>query len=235
MSTPLPDRAVAPPAQRIRDAATIILLERHTGVPRVLMGQRGAKAAFLPDKFVFPGGAVDDADLDLLPATPSDPETRTRLARWAKERVAHALPYTALRELWEEAGVMLAEEGTWPNARPVPESWVAFADAKCVPRVEPLRLFFRAVTPEGRPRRFDARFFILDLSDAGLEIDAIGKTDGELSHVQWLTLAEVRALPLSFVTQVVLSELEAQLAAPDRPRRVPFFQHGADGSHFRML
>ena len=42
----------------IRNAATVILLRDRLENPRVLMGQRGAKAAFMPNKFVFPGGAV---------------------------------------------------------------------------------------------------------------------------------------------------------------------------------
>ena len=43
----------------LRDAATVIVLRDRDTRPRVLMGQRGAKAAFMPNKFVFPGGAVD--------------------------------------------------------------------------------------------------------------------------------------------------------------------------------
>ena len=43
----------------IRNAATVILLRDRLENPRVLMGQRGANAAFMPNKFVFPGGAVD--------------------------------------------------------------------------------------------------------------------------------------------------------------------------------
>jgi len=46
----------------VRDAATVIVL-RDPDRPHVLMGQRGKTAAFMPDKFVFPGGAVDAAYL----------------------------------------------------------------------------------------------------------------------------------------------------------------------------
>ena len=46
----------------VRNAATVIVLRDRLEKPAILMGQRGAKAAFMPNKFVFPGGAVDAAD-----------------------------------------------------------------------------------------------------------------------------------------------------------------------------
>ncbi|MEP2844742.1 MAG: DNA mismatch repair protein MutT, partial [Alphaproteobacteria bacterium] len=47
---------------KIRNAATVIVLRDRHVTPHILMGQRGAKAAFMPNKFVFPGGAVDATD-----------------------------------------------------------------------------------------------------------------------------------------------------------------------------
>ena len=55
---------------QIRNAATVIVLRDRTTFPSILMGQRGSKAAFMPNKFVFPGGAVDAGDSDVALGTP---------------------------------------------------------------------------------------------------------------------------------------------------------------------
>ncbi|MFP4406139.1 MAG: DNA mismatch repair protein MutT, partial [Rhodosalinus sp.] len=53
------DTAGAEDKSRVRDAATVIVLRDRDTRPRILMGQRGSAAAFMPNKVVFPGGAVD--------------------------------------------------------------------------------------------------------------------------------------------------------------------------------
>jgi 8-oxo-dGTP pyrophosphatase MutT (NUDIX family) len=194
----------------VRDAASLILVRRTAAGPQVLMGQRGAAAAFMPDKFVFPGGAVD-ADDRLLDGDPAPlAATLARLAVETAPELVRALPRAAVRELWEETGLMLG----------VPDAGA---------------LVFRAVTPPGRPRRFDARFFVAEAEAvAGAHDDFAGAGD-ELTHLQWLGLAAARVLPLPFITEVVLSEVEAVLGDPDPGRPVPFFFQGPGGPAFRML
>lgn len=212
-----------------------MLLRTDGAAPRVLMGQRGSSAVFMPDKFVFPGGAVDPGDIGFLDGAPEDSETRTRLAARSGAEIARALPYTAVRELWEETGILLGRPGSPPAEKPVPAAWQGFIDEGLLPDVAPLRLIFRAVTPPKRPRRFDARFFLVNAGEAQLAADELSGGDGELAHLQWLEIAKARRLPLPFITEVVLAELEAALAEPDGPRRVPFFDHTPAGSQFRML
>lgn len=85
----------------IRDAATVIVLRREgPGGAAVLMGRRGAGAAFMPSKFVFPGGAVDPGDAAVPVAL--HPGTAGRLAQEAEAGLAPALAAAAIRELWEE-------------------------------------------------------------------------------------------------------------------------------------
>jgi 8-oxo-dGTP pyrophosphatase MutT (NUDIX family) len=226
----LPPDAAGPP---VRDAATVILLSRTPEGPKVLMGQRGNAAAFMPDQFVFPGGAVDPEDAVLPGEIALEPATARQLAADAPPGLARALACAAVRELWEETGLMLGRPDPGAAGLAVPASWRGFYAAGLVPNTAALRLVFRAVTPPGRPRRFDARFFLVEASEiAGDDLTASGE---ELAHLQWLDLAAARALSLPFITEVVLSELAALLAEDDPARPVPFFFQSAQGPEFRLL
>ncbi len=218
----------------VRDAATLILIRRDGPFPRVLMGRRGRGAVFMPDRFVFPGGAVDPDD-SRVPAPPPDPETARRLRIDTAPETARALPLAAIRELREETGLALGRPDPDFRAVDAPEAWRGFLSAGLSPRTDALRLVFRAVTPAGRPRRFDARFFTADAEGLAGDPDDFAAADAELSDLRWFGLAEARALPLPFITGIVLAELAAALAAPDVPRGAPFFNHDDRGSNFRML
>ena len=146
----------------IRNASTIIVLRDRLRDPAILMGQRGATAAFMPNKFVFPGGAVDRADGAVPLAAPLPALCHRRLAEEAPDGLQHALAAAAIRELWEETGLILGVPGQWPGA--VPPDWEEFAATGHVPSAAALQFVFRALTPPGRPRRFDARFFLVDAS-----------------------------------------------------------------------
>ncbi|HRO11939.1 NUDIX hydrolase [Amaricoccus sp.] len=217
----------------VRDAATVILLRRDPDAARVLMGQRGGSAAFMPDKFVFPGGAVDPEDGMLPGGSALDPLTERRLGVGTPPGLVASLARAAVRELWEETGLMLGRADPAAAGRTVPQSWRGFYANGLVPHTAALRFVFRAITPRGRPRRFDARFFLVEAGDvAG---DSLAPSGDELSRLQWLTLAEARALPLPFITEVVLSEVEALVADPDPARPVPFFHQAPEGLRFSLL
>jgi 8-oxo-dGTP pyrophosphatase MutT (NUDIX family) len=225
----------APPKDAIRDAATVVLVRRDEGAaPRVLMGQRGRDAAFMPSKFVFPGGAVDPADRALAAHVALPGSLASRLEARAPAGTAAALALAAIRELSEEAGLILATAGTLPAAD-LPDGWSAFCAGGRRPAVEALDFIFRAITPPGRPRRFDARFFLVDAAALASDPDAFDDIDHELAHLSWLTLDEARQLDLPFITEVVLAEVEARLDAPAVPRSAPFFRHEGGRSFFEAL
>jgi 8-oxo-dGTP pyrophosphatase MutT (NUDIX family) len=219
----------------IRNAATIILVRRDGDAPpRVLMGQRGHGAAFMPSKFVFPGGAIDPQDREVEAARPLPSPELARLAARAEAGLGPVLALTAIRELWEEAGLAVGVTDG-PSPATVPSEWDTFFAAGHRPNAEALRFVFRAITPPGRPRRFDARFFVADAGALAGDPDDFSRACDELSHLSWLTLAEARGLDLPFITEVVLAEIEARLRAPDTERAVPFFHHHEGKSFIDQL
>ena len=177
------------------------------------MGQRGAGAVFMPSKFVFPGGGVDPADHDTpRPGYLSDDCTR-RLGLFAPDDAPapDVVVAAALRELTEETGL----------AVPAPSTGA-------------LRFVFRAITPPGRTRRFDARFLLGDAASLPGDQDDLSAASGELSHLRWLPLPEARALDLPFITEIVLAEIAALFAGHDQPG-VPFFDNSGDTPRFRRI
>lgn len=216
----------------IRDAATIILLRNHQSGPSVLMGQRGAKAAFMPNKFVFPGGAVDDNDHEIPLSGKLSSTCISRIGERANQSLAHGLSVAAVRELWEETGLVMGTRAEWPEP---PADWAEFAGTGHRPDASPLTFVFRAITPPGRPRRFDARFFFADADRLDIDLDDFGSASDELSHLQWIGLNDVRSFDLPFITQVVLAEVTKAGKMDQPPDSIPFFDNNDEESLFRRL
>lgn len=217
----------------IRDAATVIVLRDRDHSPSVLMGQRGSAAAFMPNKVVFPGGAVDAEDADVPLAAPITPVCADRLTEDCEGDLTHALGVAAIRELWEETGQILGRPGTWKGE--VPADWQSFAATGHVPDASKLQFVFRAITPPGRPRRFDARFFLVDAQELVSDPDDFDAACEELSHLQWIPLDKVREYDLPFITEVVLTEIAYRVTDRDPPQSVPFFRNNDEESLFLRL
>ena len=203
----------------IRDAATVIVVRDARNTPRVLMGQRGHSAVFMPNKFVFPGGAVDASDAGVSLLNDLDPICRDRLRARAAGPAPETLAATAIRELWEETGHRLATAGDWTPPHP---DWSGF---NARPSGRGLHFFFRAVTPPGRPRRFDARFFVVPADALLDDPDSMPPASEELSHLTWVPLDEARHLDLAVITELVLADLSRYLPDVGPPARVPFLRN----------
>lgn len=216
----------APP---IRDAASVVLVRDGRDGPRVLMGQRAAGAAFMPSKFVFPGGAVDPGDGDVALASPLPERSARRIGAGAGTFAA-----TALRELAEETGLLVGTEAPWPDA---PVDWAMFRARGLRPSASPLHYMFRAITPPGLPRRFDARFFLVDAMALSTDADDLSAASGELSGLQWLSLLDALALDLPFVTRSVLSRVALLIAdgMTGDPDFVPFFDNRLSDGGLRRI
>jgi 8-oxo-dGTP pyrophosphatase MutT (NUDIX family) len=203
---------MTPDVVPIRPAATVVLWRAGAEGAQVLMGQRGAQAAFMPSKYVFPGGAVDPEDADHAHPLPGLSQAcRGRLALFVPTGAPgpDAIAHAALRELDEETGL------------------IATATA-------PMTFVFRAITPPGRGRRFDARFFLIKAKDVTGDLDGFSNASAELSHLHWIGMDAARNLDLPFITEIVLSEVAAILQGQDQPG-APFFDNSGPQPAFRRL
>lgn len=175
----------------LRDAASILLLQGTGDELRVLMGMRGAGHRFMPNHLVFPGGAVDEEDVHAVLASPPAPALLARLGA-GDAGLGRALAVAAARELEEETGLHLGHP----------------------PALDRIGYLCRAVTPEGRPIRFDARFLVID---AALAQGTLAGS-GELENLSWYRLADALALDLAYPTRMVLEQLRRWLAGDPEGR-----------------
>jgi hypothetical protein len=104
-----------------------------------------------------------------------------------------------------------------------------------VPNGAALRFIFRAITPQGRPRRFDARFFLANADALHTNPDCFERAQDELSHVQWVPLAQARQLNSPFVTDVVLAEVQRFVARKKWPAYPMFMDNTDDRNIVRPL
>ena len=198
--------------QRPKDAATLILARVRNGEAEVLMGRRAPGHVFMAAKWVFPGGRVDRSDFGAAAANDLPAADMARLTREAPARRARALALAAVRETFEETGLLLAAPA--PPAS-VAGPWREFRASGALPDLAALSYVARAITPPGRTRRFDARFFMAD-ARALLHPEPTAGS-GELDEIAWLALADARRLDLPAITRFVLGEVAERLAHPARP------------------
>jgi 8-oxo-dGTP pyrophosphatase MutT (NUDIX family) len=202
-----------PSQRRPRDAATLVLYQLGGREPRVLMGQRSAKHAFMAQRYVFPGGGVDRMDARVPVATNLRPEVQSRLVQAATPARARALAVAAIRETFEETGLILGKPvDVDPNT--VGPDWQGFLDKGLAPALDELDFICRAITPPRRPRRFNARFFMANAEHATGEI----KGNGELVDIQWVPLSDALELNLPAVTKRVIEQV-GEIAEMSRAQR----------------
>ncbi|MFV0297836.1 MAG: NUDIX hydrolase [Hyphomicrobiaceae bacterium] len=199
-------------ALRPRDAATLIMVDRALGVPRILLGRRRPDMKFMPGKYVFPGGRVDRADRYV--------EASDELAEHETQRLmvdmkggpsairARCLALAAVRETWEEAGIIIGAPAGEDAKVPTDASWRTFHDQGFSPRLSPLTFFARAITPPGRPRRFDTRFFCVEALNIAHQTTP---PDDELSDLVWMSIDDARDLDLPPITRVILEDLRDRM------------------------
>ncbi|MDJ0981998.1 MAG: NUDIX domain-containing protein [Kiloniellales bacterium] len=196
---------------RPRDAASLILLRDTRGETEVLLGRRPASARFMPEVYVFPGGALEPQDRlgsglpESFAALPPGTDATT-------EALHPALIRCALRELHEETGLLLTDGDLTPAPSPSAPVWCRYQATGRRPGFATLFLVYRAITPPDSPIRFDTRFF----HAGGAAVEGRLAGSGELEDLAWQPLSTLDTLPLRRVTQAALA---AALAASGHANR----------------
>jgi 8-oxo-dGTP pyrophosphatase MutT (NUDIX family) len=204
-----------------RDAATMIGWRNGSEGAEVLMGRRSCRAAFVPDFFVFPGGRIDPTDHEVCAAAPLDTAAVKRMGVRRDASLAVALAMAAVRETFEETGLMLADSGDIGAVAHA--EWAHWKARGLAPALHHLTYFGRAITSPISPIRYHARFFIARAE--ALQGELAGS--GELSELGFYPVAEVLAhMPIVDVTEFMLNRVTTYTAAPDRFNpRAPVFSY----------
>ena len=240
-----------------RDASTVVVVRDGADGLEAYLLRRQPSMKFAPGMYVFPGGGVDKTDSHVdVPWAGAPPSAwATRLG--CDEDLARGLVCAAVRETFEESGVLLAGPDehsvvadtsgpAWQAARLALETHeFSFAEfllkQGLVLRADLLGAWSNWITPAFEPRRFDARFFVAVLPEG----QAVGQLAREADRAVWAPLSKVLAdvdagetamLPPTHITCRELSALSANevLAASAQRRIFPIEPEliEVDGQHF---
>jgi 8-oxo-dGTP pyrophosphatase MutT (NUDIX family) len=181
------------PVVRPRDAASLILLRGEGEALEVLAGRRPLNVKFMPGVYVFPGGAIDPPDRIAWSVETGPEALGPKLIRSAR---------AALRETWEEAGVLIGRPGGRTTAQPARAPIEqAYIEQGLMAAMDVLTYVGRAITPSHSFRRFNTRFFLGDGSDVHGEPVA----SEELEDVGWHPVGHEAFASFRDVTRFMLA------------------------------
>lgn len=184
-----------------RDAATIALVRPGPAGPQTYLLRRQPRMAFAAGQYVFPGGAVQDSDADEIGWVGPDAQAWGRRLGCAPD-MARMLVVAAVRETFEESGILLAGPDERTVASDVAQPWAEqarlalesgalslaelLADRGLVLRADLLGAWAHWITPAFEPKRFDTRFFVA----VAPEGQRVGSLPGEADRAQWVGIAD---------------------------------------------
>ncbi len=202
---------------RPRDAATLIIVRDNR---EILLGVRSAGHVFMPHLYVFPGGRVDAGDARVPAPVSLRPKVEAKITCSTSVARARAIAMTAVRETFEETGLILGRAVASP---PLTRSahWQPFYETCHVPALDKLDYVARAITPPNNVRRYDARFFLVDAKWMSGDL----KGNGELEDLRWVSLDKAAALDLSPITEMILQALDKRLRGDKTANtKIPFYR-----------
>ena len=194
--------------QEIKDAASVILLRLDTNTPKILMGKRSENAIFMPNKYVFPGGALEPIDYETSFLSNNQVANFEKLSLQTETKLGGPLLNCALRELEEETGIQI-RNGDFSNLS------IAF--------------IVRAITPPGMSRRFDTRFFLLKIHENfnSRLFNNFRNASDELSDLRWISVDEALALDIPPITRNVILFVKSNIDQGSTINRLPFYREGS--------
>jgi 8-oxo-dGTP pyrophosphatase MutT (NUDIX family) len=138
---------------------------------------------------------------------------------------ARAIALAAIRETFEETGLAIGVGGFGAPQHAPPGAWARFAATGVYPALDDIDFLARAITPPGRPRRFDARFLVVDASAVASRVEGVIHPEAELVDLVWTPLDKACELDLPNITHLALEDLVAALKGGlDRRRPRPFYR-----------
>lgn len=223
----------------IRDAASLVIVKQDDdGTTSVLMGRRHPDTAFLPNKYVFPGGRFEHSDTRVSAVGTLSSHAQQHLMASVPNETRpenmHALALTAIRETFEETGVVIGSTGNSTASAPGP-SWQNFFDTGLQPDPSGLHFFARAITPPGRSRRYDTRFFYVLEKHVGAHVEPI---DDELDDIGWVSLDAARSRDIASITHHILADITRLTGSEKsgiKPGAVPFYFYQNDAFNRVLL
>lgn len=188
-----------------KDAASMIILKKIKKKTYVLMGRRPKSSKFMPNVYVFPGGALEKQDFLANKYFNFKLQSQRKKLKARDENHACAIFFTAIRETYEETGLYLSTKvkkkinlssfnGIYS------ENYYKYS---LLPDLNKLTFFGRAITPSLFKKRFHARFFVSFINNFHGNI----KTNGELEDLEWINILDVKKKNIADVTEFMIEQL----------------------------
>lgn len=191
------------------DAASLLLVDFKRKSPTVLMGKRHSRHSFMPDKYVFPGGKVEKCDRKMTVAGTLNPVIEERLLKHTRSPSpvkARSFALAAIRETFEETGIMLGTKQYGAPQDIVGTTWTQFSSFGVFPLLDSIHFIARAITPPSYPKRYDTRFFLADAAEIGHTVKYIAGANAELTDLVWIPLEKASSLNIPTITERIIEE-----------------------------